>query len=164
MNISLKTIKCSDCNRTFKEERDLIKHLITKHKIHKTNPDKPFRCKECFCNFKTEKGLNDHIIRKCSIRSKEWYYKRVRKHTNEHIIELFDNWNGLCFYTGKKLLCDKNDSENPMYRTVDHMIPISYGFKHQIEPELFGNIDNLCLCSQEKNQKKGNKIVIGLEK
>ena len=41
---------------------------------------------------------------------------------------------------------------------LDHIIPISYGFKNKISPEKMGNIKNLQFIPWEENFKKGAKV------
>lgn len=41
---------------------------------------------------------------------------------------------------------------------TDHIVPISYGFKNNISPELIGSIDNLQLIPTQTNRDKGTKI------
>lgn len=42
--------------------------------------------------------------------------------------------------------------------TVDHIVPVSFGFKHDIPPHLIGGADNLCRMSLNDNIQKGTKI------
>lgn len=41
---------------------------------------------------------------------------------------------------------------------LDHIIPISYGWKNKISPEKIGNIKNLQFIPWEENYKKGCKV------
>lgn len=41
---------------------------------------------------------------------------------------------------------------------LDHIIPISYGFKHNINPEIIGNEYNLQMLTNKENLFKSNKI------
>lgn len=41
---------------------------------------------------------------------------------------------------------------------LDHIIPISYGYKNKISPEKIGNIKNLQFIPWEENYKKGSKV------
>lgn len=43
---------------------------------------------------------------------------------------------------------------------TDHIVPISYGFKHNIAPELIGSIDNLQLIPTQINRDKGTKSLL----
>lgn len=42
--------------------------------------------------------------------------------------------------------------------TVDHIVPVSFGFKHSIPPELMGSRDNLELMDLNANIQKGTRI------
>ena len=41
---------------------------------------------------------------------------------------------------------------------TDHIVPISYGFKNHIAPELIGGLDNLQLIPTQNNRDKGTKL------
>lgn len=41
---------------------------------------------------------------------------------------------------------------------LDHIIPISYGYKNKISPEKIGDIKNLQFIPWEENYKKGSKV------
>ncbi len=41
---------------------------------------------------------------------------------------------------------------------IEHIVPISYGEKHNIPPCLIGSIENLIMLSHEDNMKKGRKL------
>lgn len=41
---------------------------------------------------------------------------------------------------------------------IDHIVPISYGYKHNISPSLIGSIDNLRIIPNKDNLKKGTRI------
>jgi hypothetical protein len=41
---------------------------------------------------------------------------------------------------------------------IDHIVPISYGYKNNINPQLIGSIDNLVLIGFKENTKKGTKL------
>ena len=83
------------------------------------------------------------------------YYKKVIKLTNIYKDQLFNEWDGLCYYTGKKLLTrDKKNYNNSIYPTVDHKISIFYGFKNDIDFNKIGSFDNLCICGRKINIQK----------
>lgn len=42
--------------------------------------------------------------------------------------------------------------------TVDHIVPVSFGFKHDIPPSLIGSADNLVLMELNDNIQKGTRI------
>lgn len=82
------------------------------------------------------------------------YYRIVRNITKKHKKELIDNWDGICYYTKQTLIFGENYND-PLYPVIDHKISIYYGFNNKIDPEIIGNIDNLCFCSREINTRKG---------
>lgn len=43
---------------------------------------------------------------------------------------------------------------------IDHIIPITYGFKHNIAPEKIASIDNLRMLFHEDNLAKGAKLEV----
>ena len=96
------------------------------------------------------------------------YTKLVWRETRRWKKQLFNNWNGKCYYTGIKLLSNEEYiklypkhtgrmmNRNKLQPTIDHKISIFWGFKHKIDPKIIGNIKNLCLCSKSSNSKKHN--------
>lgn len=83
------------------------------------------------------------------------YKRKVSTITYQHINELFDGWDGKCYYSDENLLVkDSTDYNNVLYPTIDHKISISYGFKNDISPEAIGHKDNLCICSRSENSRK----------
>ena len=86
------------------------------------------------------------------------YVNIIRKLTLRNKKILFSNCKGVCEYTGELLLTEKGDSMKPNYRTIDHVIPISVGYKLKISPEFMGSLDNLKLCTRRYNIIKTNSI------
>ena len=41
---------------------------------------------------------------------------------------------------------------------IDHIVPIFYGYKNNISPQLIGSLDNLRIIPNEENKEKGIKI------
>jgi hypothetical protein len=79
---------------------------------------------------------------------------------------LYENWDGLDYYTRKKLVTHKewiekfpdiSPSNNIDQPSIDHKLSIVYGYKNGIDPVVIGSIDNLCVCSRETNVKKNYK-------
>ena len=85
------------------------------------------------------------------------YSELVWKETRKWVKQLFKNWDGMCYYTNVKLSTDKTDSNNKLYRVIEHKTSIFYGFKNNIDPNIVGNIDNLCICSKSANNRKCSK-------
>lgn len=119
----------------------------------------------CLKRYNSQYYLSSDLRKERLIASGDWrsnevkkeyeiYSELVWKETRKHIKTLFENWNGLDFYTGEKLLTDPKFGNYPQYRTIDHKISISYGFYNQINPEIIGNLINLCICSRLTNTKK----------
>jgi len=90
------------------------------------------------------------------------YKIQCAKETRKHIKELFSLWNGRCYYTDAELIIDQNKYNHPLYRTIDHIIPIQYGFVNQIPPWEIGDIKNMVICSRSYNSFKGNRILEGV--
>jgi len=67
---------------------------------------------------------------------------------------------GSHYYDGKyikeNLLLDKNDN---LYPSIDHKIPVLYGFLNNISKEEISNINNLCITKRITNSKKGITII-----
>jgi hypothetical protein len=42
---------------------------------------------------------------------------------------------------------------------IDHIVPISYGYKHNIPPHLIGSIENIHIISHLENTLKGRKLI-----
>ena len=89
----------------------------------------------------------------------EIYKRKVRKITNSHKKILFENWNGLDYYDEENIKSYFSYSHtHRFYPTIDHKISVFYGFKNKIEPEIVGNIDNLCITKRYLNCIK-NKMI-----
>jgi len=86
------------------------------------------------------------------------YRQRVRYYTLLHKDELFENWDGLDYYTGDDLLLLNNDFDGKGYfkyqPTIDHKISIFYGFINNIDEKTISHISNLCVCSRSINAQK----------
>lgn len=108
-----------------------------------------------------------HWIPKKLLSNYSIYRKKVKEYTNKHRKELYGKWTGLDFYTNEKLVStlewkDKNKSisvsRNELQPTIDHKIPIAYGYIHNIDPEIIGGIENLCICSRKNNITKNSQF------
>lgn len=83
------------------------------------------------------------------------YTRKVRNKTNRVKKELFESWNGFDFYDDEYI--KYNLSLKPFskkYPTIDHRISIYYGFINQIDPEIIGDIPNLCITKRGINSSK----------
>jgi len=74
------------------------------------------------------------------------YYSQVWFHTNKQPLHLLENYE-------KR----GNATTDPDAYHVDHIVPISYGFKHQIDPEIIGHFSNLQMLPWLENILKSNK-------
>lgn len=87
----------------------------------------------------------------------EIYRMLVWSETEKHKKELFSHWNGLCYYTGVKLITDVSKYNDPLYATIEHKNSISWGFRNGISPVEIGGLGNICICSREINSIKNLK-------
>ena len=113
------------------------------------------------CN---EKYGADHYARSAKFKLKHYteddkkrYYKEVLNETNKWRKQLFESWNGLCYYYNVKLKTDKKDFNDPLYATIDHFISIKFGYMNKINPKIIGNINNLRIASKQFNSEKEDK-------
>jgi len=85
----------------------------------------------------------------------ELYTRAARNKTKRVKNKLFENWNGLDYYDNEYiipyLLLNKS---NKKYPTIDHKISIYYGFINDIDPEIIGDLDNLCITKRSINSSK----------
>ena len=91
----------------------------------------------------------------------EWdvYKRKIRKITNSNKKSLFENWNGLDYYDGENIRsCFSYSHTHRFYPTIDHKISVFYGFKNNIEPEIVGDIENLCITKRYLNCIKSKMI------
>lgn len=51
-----------------------------------------------------------------------------------------------------------NRPERRYGHTVDHIVPVSFGFTHDIPPELIGSAENLTMLPFRANIAKGSRI------
>lgn len=82
---------------------------------------------------------------------------------------LEENFNNgfLDYYTGEKLVSNddylrdnpsKHASNNKMQPSVDHKVSVYFGFINNIEPEIIGAKENLCVCSRKSNSEKNSML------
>jgi hypothetical protein len=76
---------------------------------------------------------------------KEKYYKRVKRISESQPLYLLENYDK----RGKT-------GQQEAYH-LDHIIPVSYGFIHNIPPEIIGDISNLQFIYWLENLRKGSK-------
>lgn len=85
--------------------------------------------------------LKDEKRRKRRNKDKSSYYSIVWKHTENN-----------SFYI------ENIAKRGFMKYDIDHIVPISYGYKNNIPPELIGSLENLRVISNRDNIAKGDKI------
>lgn len=116
-------------------------------------------------DYKNRKSEIYEKIRKTNIANKNWFsnkngeyikYRRlVLSHTNRNI---FEKWNGYDYYDNEyikdNLLLNYNDKAYP---TIDHKISVKYGFINNIDPNIIGNKENLCITKRSINSSKNSK-------
>lgn len=83
-----------------------------------------------------------------SLDEKEKYYKNVRRITEQQPIHLLEN------YEKRGFVGKSKDAYH-----LDHIIPIFYGWKNNIDPQIIGDISNLRFIPGIENIKKGTKIL-----
>lgn len=74
----------------------------------------------------------------------ELYYLKVQQFTNYNKLNTLENWSFRNKYHKYEL---------------DHIYPISLGFKHGIPAELIGDIKNLRIIPMHDNRSKSNKLI-----
>ena len=102
---------------------------------------------------------NKQIISDSKLPDWKIYQKKVRKITNRSKKILFQNWNGIDYYDNENIKSYFSYSHtHRFYPCVDHKISVFYGFNNKIEPEVIGDVDNLCVTKRYINSIKGNLI------
>jgi hypothetical protein len=87
------------------------------------------------------------------------YRRECDRIANKHAKTLIPNTTH-CFYTNSEMVYGKEyDTHSPYYKNLEHIIPVSYGFAHKIEPRIISDIRNLCVCSYKANILKGDKSI-----
>lgn len=90
----------------------------------------------------------------------ELYTKIVRNKTNCVKKQLFENWDGADYYDHEVIIeYLKLEPYNKKYPTIDHKLSIYYGFINNINPEIIGDLNNLCITKRSINSIKGIKCL-----
>ncbi len=87
------------------------------------------------------------------------YRTEVRRITKRNQKKLLKEWNGYDYYDGENII--KNLELSPTdkdYPSIDHKISIYYGYKNNINPNLIGDITNLCITKIKINSAKRDLI------
>jgi hypothetical protein len=83
------------------------------------------------------------------------YYREVYQITNRFRKQVYEKWNGMCYYFGIELKT-KGKKYDWNHVSVDHKISINHGFINRIDPKIIGDISNLCVCSRLINIVKSS--------
>lgn len=83
------------------------------------------------------------------------YRRKVVYLTKLNKDELVNNWDGNDFYTGIYIRDNFNlNCNDSNYPTIDHKMPVIYGFLNNLKIEELSNIKNLCWTTRANNLKK----------
>jgi len=86
------------------------------------------------------------------------YRKNVLSVTRKYKKHLIDNWDGYDYYDNEYIKDNFIlNSNNPNYPTIDHKVSVYYGFINNIDYNIIGDLDNLCLTKRRINASKQNK-------
>ena len=87
------------------------------------------------------------------------YRRKVIYQTSKNKENLLKNWNGYDYYDNEFILNNfKLNNNNKNYPTIDHIIPIIFGYINNIDIIKMSDISNLCITKKSINSSKGNKI------
>lgn len=68
---------------------------------------------------------------------------------------ILENWDGFDYYDGDYIKDNFNLNINDrLYPHFDHKISVAYGFKNNIDYEIIGSIENICITKQCLNGLK----------
>jgi hypothetical protein len=89
------------------------------------------------------------------------YMNRVKMLTKKIKDELFAEWDGYDYYDNEFIGNNISLGANhPDYPTVDHVIPMSTGFRENISPKFMASKKNLVITKNKLNQRKGNMLLV----
>lgn len=141
-----------------------MQERIKKTNLLKYGFENPFQSPEIIDKIRKTNENNGRWVPLDKLTEKDVYYRDVWMETRKHISVLFENWNGLDYYTKEELISNKDFktnnpskhvSSNNMQPNIDHKISINFGFNNDIDPKIIGSINNLCICSKKINLFKG---------
>lgn len=180
-NYILNPIRCSTCNNVLDYDKRNNKFcsnkcaaIETNKVVRKRGPDKktaPYcKVEYLWCEKTNQWYLNKNekgFLRKCSpyVKStKEEYYSKARFRFNvydypdEFDLNLIEH---LGWYTcpGKKR---KNLEKNVSGVSRDHIISVSYGYQHNIDPSIISHPANCRIIRHSENKKKSDSCNITL--
>jgi hypothetical protein len=86
------------------------------------------------------------------------YRLAVNRVTNRLKPKILEQWNGFDYYDGEYIKDYFNLNPNDrIYPHFDHKISVIFGFNNNIEAEIIGSIDNICITKQWINGMKREK-------
>ena len=86
------------------------------------------------------------------------YKKKVLKISKRYYKNVFKEWNGYDYYDGEYIMENLYlNPNNKLYPTIDHKLPIHYGFINNITIEKISNMQNLCVTKKSLNSSKQNR-------
>lgn len=165
IGLSVKGLKRSDESRK----------RYSKSKMGDKNPAKRQDVKDKIRNTIIKKYLSDPTYKKRISKSLIKYFRNnpvfvsfdeledyakfkneVKRLTSSNKKILLENWNGLDYYDNEIIVNNFSlHYNNANYPTIDHKIPIIYGFKNGFSPEHISSIENLCFTKRQLNTEKG---------
>lgn len=117
------------------------------------------QCPDIYDKIIKSKIKNNLIISDDEIDSWNLYKRNVRRVTNKNKKKLFENWNGLDYYDNEKIIGYLSlNHTHRFYPTIDHRISVFYGYKNNLDYNLIGSLDNLCITKRYINSIKRTKI------
>jgi hypothetical protein len=115
--------------------------------------------KEVYDKIIKTKIQNNQIISQYELNDWEVYKRKVRRITNSNKKKLMENWDGFDHYDNEMIKSNFLYSHtHRFYPTIDHRISVFYGFNNNIDPEVIGSIENLCITKRYLNCIK-NKLI-----
>jgi len=141
---------CEECNRKIRKGE---KHPNFGKKMPKELIEKQRRTKEAKGTWVNIEKLDDFLR----------YRRIVKNETKKWKEKLFENWDGLDYYTKEKLITNEEFrkinlniplNKNLLQPTIDHKISIIYGYKNNKDALEIGSLKNLCICGKQNNSKK----------
>lgn len=94
-------------------------------------------------------AINDEFIR---------YKNKVNRLSKKNYKFLFSEWDGFDYYDNEFIKNNKSLHHNDYrYPTVDHKIPILWGYRNNINPEILADLSNLCITKRSINSTKSAK-------
>lgn len=123
--------------------------------IRKYGVEYPMQCEKIINKMKKTKIKNGTYLNPDDLDDYIIYRRKVTSITKKYIKELFEKWDGHDLYDNEYI---KDNfilgSKDRNYPTIDHIISVYKGFNNNIEPEIIGNINNLCITKMWINSKK----------